>query len=413
MSSFHVLITGGGIGGLCLAQGLRKAGISCAVYERDPAVLASGYRLHMNGDGGRALRQCLPEPLYELYMQTSRTTPRRELLVELDHLGNELGTRPHIGPPNDPERPHTAVNRRTLRQIMAAGLEDILHFGRTATGCEADDAAGSDGGGGVRLLFEDGSSVTGDVLVAADGINSVIRTQLLPDVPVVDTGMRCLYAFAPLTDDLAAVLPDAVYDGFTLASGPNGALFAYGVFQPRRPVAVAVADLAPGAAVDPVAPYVMAALYTPVDSGLVPGDEELRTASAPARHDLMRAAVRGWHPGLVALTDQVDPSSIRPVSVRRLEPAEPWPTSRVTFLGDAIHAMPPTFGAGANTALRDAASLTGALSGVVHDGVPLLEAIAAYEADMRAEVFPILRAAADPRATDPDFLPDDLTVAGH
>lgn len=406
MSSFHVLITGGGIGGLCLAQGLRKAGISCAVYERDPAVLTSGYRLHMNGDGGRALRQCLPEPLYELYMQTSRTTPRRELLVELDHLGEELGTRPHIGPPNDPERPHTAVNRRTLRQIMTVGLEDTLHFGRTATGFEEDRD-------GVRLLFEDGSSVTGDVLVAADGINSVIRPQLLPDVPVVDTGMRCLYAFAPLTDDLAAVLPEALDDGFILASGPNGALFAYGIFQPRRPVAEAVADLAPGAAVDPVAPYVMVALYTAVDSGLVPGDEELWNASASARHDLMRAAVRGWHPGLVALTDSVDPSSIRPVSVRRLEPAEPWPTSRVTFLGDAIHAMPPTFGAGANTALRDAASLTGALSGVVREEVPLLEAIAAYEADMRAEVFPILRAAADPRATDPDFLPDDLTVAGH
>ena len=73
--------------------------------------------------------------------------------------------------------------------------------------------------------------------------------------------------------------------------------------------------------------------------------------------------------------------------------------------------MPPTFGAGANTALRDAASLAGTLSRTVHDGVPLLEAIAAYEVDMRSEIFPILRAASDPNATDPDFLPDDLSVA--
>ncbi|MCL6299478.1 FAD-dependent oxidoreductase [Streptomyces kronopolitis] len=63
MPSFHVLITGGGIGGPCLAQGLRKDDISCAVYDRDPTVLTSGYRLHMNGDGGQALQQCLPEPL--------------------------------------------------------------------------------------------------------------------------------------------------------------------------------------------------------------------------------------------------------------------------------------------------------------------------------------------------------------
>src|SRR5262245_61541271 len=31
---FHVIIIGGGIAGLCLAQGLRKAGISIAVYEK-------------------------------------------------------------------------------------------------------------------------------------------------------------------------------------------------------------------------------------------------------------------------------------------------------------------------------------------------------------------------------------------
>jgi len=32
---FHVLIIGGGIGGPTLAQGLKRAGVSCAVYERD------------------------------------------------------------------------------------------------------------------------------------------------------------------------------------------------------------------------------------------------------------------------------------------------------------------------------------------------------------------------------------------
>jgi len=37
MSSLHVLVIGGGPGGLCLAQGLKKVGASLGVYERDRA----------------------------------------------------------------------------------------------------------------------------------------------------------------------------------------------------------------------------------------------------------------------------------------------------------------------------------------------------------------------------------------
>jgi salicylate hydroxylase len=65
MSDLHVLIAGGGVGGLTLAQGLKRAGVSCAVHERDPAgAPRSGYRLTMNADGGNALRACLPDDLY-------------------------------------------------------------------------------------------------------------------------------------------------------------------------------------------------------------------------------------------------------------------------------------------------------------------------------------------------------------
>ena len=58
----HVLIVVGGVGGLCLAQGLRRAGVSVAVYERDrsPGSRLEGFRLHINPAGARALRACLP-----------------------------------------------------------------------------------------------------------------------------------------------------------------------------------------------------------------------------------------------------------------------------------------------------------------------------------------------------------------
>jgi hypothetical protein len=78
----------------------------------------------MNGDGGEALRRCLPDDLFELYAETSRITPdRRESIVLDDQLG-VLSSQPHLGPPNDAPRPHTGVHRRTLRQILLARLGD-------------------------------------------------------------------------------------------------------------------------------------------------------------------------------------------------------------------------------------------------------------------------------------------------
>jgi 2-polyprenyl-6-methoxyphenol hydroxylase-like FAD-dependent oxidoreductase len=327
------------------------------------------------------------------------------MFVRIDRYGHEFGARPHIGPPNDPVRPHTAVNRRTLRQILSLGLEDVLELGRPVSGFEADDD-------GVRLLFEDGSSVTGDVLVGADGIHSRVRQQLLPDVQIVDPGMRGMWSTAPLTEDLAAVLPDQVFDGFTVIDNLDGTIFAVGVYDPRRPIAEAVAELAPGAPVDDVAPYVMVTHGNGLAAPHRVALPDFDGTSADELHALMRRAIEGAHPGLVELVDRIDLATLSPLAVRHLEAAEPWPTSRVTLLGDAIHAMPPSFGAGANSALRDAAELTRTLTEVAGGRRPLLEALATYEAEMRAEIFPILRASADPDAVQSDDMPD-VPVASH
>ena len=64
LAPLHVIVIGGGIGGLCLAQGLKRAGISVAVYERDRTLTdrLQGYRVHINPSGSRALHACLPPP---------------------------------------------------------------------------------------------------------------------------------------------------------------------------------------------------------------------------------------------------------------------------------------------------------------------------------------------------------------
>ena len=92
-------------------------------------------------------------------------------------------------------------------------------------------------------------------------------------------------------------------------------------------------------------------------------DEQL-TAMAPAElHALSAKLIRSWHPDLRALHAEAAVDETFLVRIRTSQPVPPWPPSRVTVLGDAIHAMSPARGSGANTALQDAALLCRTLTG--------------------------------------------------
>src|ERR1700680_4048385 len=144
----RVLIIGGGIGGLCLAQGLKKSGISVAVYERDRSAYfrSQGYRISLKEDGSQALRDCLPENLFNLCVATAIRSATR--MVFIDHRLNQKFARPI---PPLPADTFFGVNRLTLREILLADLEGIVHFDKTF---ERFDQSAS---GQVRGHFADGS----------------------------------------------------------------------------------------------------------------------------------------------------------------------------------------------------------------------------------------------------------------
>ena len=68
-----------------------------------------------------------------------------------------------------------------------------------------------------------------------------------------------------------------------------------------------------------------------------------------------------------------------------------WPSAPITFLGDAIHAMSPAGGSGANMALLDARLLCQALISIAHEEQPLLPTIHEYEAQMLKSGFEAVR----------------------
>jgi salicylate hydroxylase len=105
--------------------------------------------------------------------------------------------------------------------------------------------------------------------------------------------------------------------------------------------------------------------------------------------DLIASMTNGCHPALVRLVSESDPTTVVPVIIRAMAPVQPWPASRITLLGDAIHNMTPMAGIGANTALRDASLLAGKLAEAQSDA--LLTAIGQYETAMRDYGFAAVR----------------------
>jgi 2-polyprenyl-6-methoxyphenol hydroxylase-like FAD-dependent oxidoreductase len=378
-----VAVVGAGIGGLCLAQGLIRAGLEVTVYERDAELnsVAQGYRLHI--DAGPALRDCLPPDLYELCVATSGR-PSTALTV----LSKSLRPRRRIeaAAPADPLDPATLsvpVNRQTFREVLAARLGGVLEFGRACVGFDQHPT-------GVTVRFRDGSSADADVLVGADGVASPVRRQYLPHGLVEDAGTVCVYGRTPLTAQTRPLLPAPLRDGFAAVLG-DGVGLAAGPVDFREPPPDAAARIAPDVRLSPAGPYLMWAV-----TGAAPrfGGERDRLAElTPAQlHAAAAHAIRRWHPDLVRLLEHATVPETFLVTIRTAVPVAPWPPSRVTLLGDAIHAMSPAGGSGANTALRDAALLAGELAAAARGEKALLQAVGDYERRMTDYGFAAVRA---------------------
>ena len=76
---------------------------------------------------------------------------------------------------------------------------------------------------------------------------------------------------------------------------------------------------------------------------------DVRDRDGEALMALAHELLEGWADPLHALVDAAEPASVAFYPLFTADPGAdltPWPAGRVTGLGDAVHAMPPTAGQG-------------------------------------------------------------------
>ncbi len=334
-----VTIIGAGLGGLVLARVLHVHGIPAVVFEGEASAeaRAQGGMLDIHAEDGQPALEAagLTEGFRALVLEGREAMRIVDAhgTVLLEHVDDGNGGRPEV---------QRAELRRLLLDSLPAGT---VRWGHKVT------AVRSLGGGRHEVSFADGTTVTTDVLVGADGAWSRVRP-LVSDATPTYSG-RCyvetwLYDGDVRHPEAAA----AVGDGALMALAPGQGISAHresggtlhGYVALTRPLAWFDA-LEPAAVTERVA-----------------------------------AHFEGWAPELTALLTESDTEPV----IRRLHtlPAgHRWDrVPGVTLVGDAAHLAPPN-GDGANLAMQDGAELALALAAHPDD---VEAALAAYEAGMFA-----------------------------
>ena len=329
------IVVGAGIGGLCAAIALRRAGIETHVFERAPelAEVGAGISLWANalraldslglGDAvrgigltmtgglrrpdGSMLAQPVPEALLRRYPDFCVVVHRAELQ---SLLVDALGAR-HV----------------TLDAPCESVSQDALSASMTIAGRGTTDA---------------------DVVIGADGLHSVVR-QRLHGVVAPD------YAGYTAWRGVAALDPQEVAVGETWGKG----------------IRFGQVPLTSGRV------YWFAAANAPEGAGSTDGE----------RAELLRL-FRGWHAPIEALIERTPDGGILRNDIYDRRPLTRWGAGRITLLGDAAHPMTPNLGQGACQAIEDAVVLARCLTRTLDPVAALQE----YEALRRPRTDAIVRA---------------------
>ncbi len=202
VENLQILIIGGGIGGLTSAIALHRDGHTVTVIERDPTWSVYGVGIIQQSN---VLRAAQSLGILEGYLAAGVGFDAVEIFMP---SGQKIARVPgHAVAPGLPT--NLGIGRPALHKLLgdtAIGLGAEVRLGITA-------AAIDDSSDAVAVTFSDGSSGTWDLVIAADGVYSTTRAQVLPDAEKPEfTGQAVWRYNFPRPADLDAL---QVYNGRT------------------------------------------------------------------------------------------------------------------------------------------------------------------------------------------------------
>ncbi|HML13780.1 MAG TPA: FAD-dependent monooxygenase [Xanthobacteraceae bacterium] len=342
----RALIIGGSLGGLFAAHLLRAAGWDVEVYERigeDLAGRGAGLGTH------DALRDMMARIGIDVVAPLGVAT---HAYVCRDHTGR-------------------AVHEIKLERVMSAWarlyrpLRDALpdenyHPGMALTRAENDTR-------GATAVFADGTRMSGDLLIGADGGRSTVRSQFLPDVKPEYAGYIAWRALVPEAD-MAPAARAELTEHLTFCIPDGELMISYAV--PARD-----GDIRPGRRDYNIV------WYRPIDERRL---ADINTDASGFRHDQVSPPL--IRPEIIAAV-QADARALLPPAVADVFAGAAQPFfqaifdlssprlvfGRVALLGDAAFVARPHVGAGVTKAALDAACLADATA-----AMPDLDAALAY-----------------------------------
>ena len=327
MTTLSVAIVGAGIGGLATAAALQRVGIAADVFEQAPQFTRLGAGIQIGCNAMKVLRRLGLEPTLRAQAFYPRSWNNRDHdtgRVRFDMIFGETAEQRYGAP-------YLLAHRGDLHAALTGAVSpNAIHLGHRLT------QLAWRGDGAVELTFANGTIVTANALVAADGVHSLVKDLLFGKHEPNFTG-RVAYR---------TVFPATLLDGYPIDDcakwwGPDRHIVIYYVKPDRSEVYFVTSQPEPS--------------FT-VESWSAMGDiGELRAAFADFHPQVRRVlaacpAVHKW-----ALIDR--------------DPLPLWCVRNVTLLGDACHPMTPYMAQGAAMAIEDAAVLSLCLKDVAHDGV--------------------------------------------